>query len=507
LIGGVTLQAGQELHIFGKASEVINNGDAVMFAGSQGDHILLKKAVPSEINTNPEYFIGIATQDFIINQFGYVTTFGKVRTLDTTIYSGAVLYFDSTSASSGKLTDTIPEAPNAKIIVAAVLRVHATQGVLMVRPHTMPKINDLQNVKITAPANKQSLFYNESTSIWENRLIGISDVTGLQSSLDGKVPTSRTLTINGVSFDLSANRSWSIPTHDAVTIGTANGLSLSGQQLSLGLASASSNGALSASDWSTFNNKQNALTNPITGTGTLNYISKFTASGSIGDSQIYDNGFQIGIGLTNPSAKFHVNGLSILTNPNADNYNENIRLPQSNAGYASITLGGAVASSGTSIQQWTILKDLSNNFMIRHYNTDHLFINTDGNVGLGTSNAWFPASGRKILSLNGTGSSLLEFHKGGVLSGYIYSTDSLLEISGGDSAPQTFLTSNTERMRITTGGNIGIFTSSPNYTLDVNGFIGASRIYPYNSNNTYITGDGNAGMAVVGNGYLNLHRD
>jgi hypothetical protein len=47
--------------------------------------------------------------------------------------------------------------------------------------------------------------------------------------------------------------------HNAVTIGTANGLSLSTQQLSLALASTSTNGALSSTDWNTFNNKQNAL--------------------------------------------------------------------------------------------------------------------------------------------------------------------------------------------------------------------------------------------------------
>ena len=47
--------------------------------------------------------------------------------------------------------------------------------------------------------------------------------------------------------------------HSAVTIGTANGLSLSSQVLSLALASASITGALSSTDWSTFNNKQNQL--------------------------------------------------------------------------------------------------------------------------------------------------------------------------------------------------------------------------------------------------------
>jgi hypothetical protein len=47
--------------------------------------------------------------------------------------------------------------------------------------------------------------------------------------------------------------------HNPVTLGTANGLSLSTQVLSLGLASSSANGALSSTDWTTFNSKQAAL--------------------------------------------------------------------------------------------------------------------------------------------------------------------------------------------------------------------------------------------------------
>jgi hypothetical protein len=48
--------------------------------------------------------------------------------------------------------------------------------------------------------------------------------------------------------------------HNAVTLGVANGLGLSGQQLSLQLATGSQNGALSSSDWTTFNSKENAIT-------------------------------------------------------------------------------------------------------------------------------------------------------------------------------------------------------------------------------------------------------
>lgn len=45
-----------------------------------------------------------------------------------------------------------------------------------------------------------------------------------------------------------------------VTLGTANGLSLSAQVLSLGLSSTSTTGALSSTDWNTFNGKQAPLT-------------------------------------------------------------------------------------------------------------------------------------------------------------------------------------------------------------------------------------------------------
>ena len=96
--------------------------------------------------------------------------------------------------------------------------------------------------------------------------------------------------------------------HNALTLGTANGLSLSTQVLSLGLASAGVTGALSGTDWSTFNNKQNALTNPVTGTGTTNYLAKFTGSTTVGNSQVFDNGTNVGIGTATPNDKFHVVG-------------------------------------------------------------------------------------------------------------------------------------------------------------------------------------------------------
>jgi hypothetical protein len=64
-------------------------------------------------------------------------------------------------------------------------------------------------------------------------------------------------------------------------------------------ASGTNRGALSSADWTTFNGK-------VGGSGTTNYVPKFTASGTIGNSQIFDNGTNVGIGTASPSAKLDV---------------------------------------------------------------------------------------------------------------------------------------------------------------------------------------------------------
>jgi len=46
--------------------------------------------------------------------------------------------------------------------------------------------------------------------------------------------------------------------------------------------------------------KQNTLTNPITGSGTTNYVSKFTGTTSLGNSGLFDNGTNLGFGTTAP---------------------------------------------------------------------------------------------------------------------------------------------------------------------------------------------------------------
>lgn len=52
----------------------------------------------------------------------------------------------------------------------------------------------------------------------------------------------------------------------------------------------------------------NGFSDQIRGTGAVNYLAKFTAAGTVGDSQIFDNGTNVGVGIASPTSKLHVNG-------------------------------------------------------------------------------------------------------------------------------------------------------------------------------------------------------
>jgi hypothetical protein len=89
--------------------------------------------------------------------------------------------------------------------------------------------------------------------------------------------TSNTGTVTSVGLS-SATSGVTIGSTPVTTSGTIT--------LAIATASGSQNGLLSSTDWATFNGKQNALTNPVTGTGTTDYLPKFTGSTTIGNSNL-----------------------------------------------------------------------------------------------------------------------------------------------------------------------------------------------------------------------------
>ena len=206
----------QELLFYGKASEAISKGDAVMFAGSQGDHFLFAKATQAAIEANHEYLIGLATQDLATNEYGYVTEFGSIVAIDTDAYEqGDILWFDAGGTTAGALTITEPAAPLAKIQVAAVIRKHQNEGVLFVRPTWYHELGELHDVNLTSVTDKDILAWNNTQGYWENtktldsltaNTLSATTLTGtLSTAAQTNITSVGTLTSLDVSGAISGN--------------------------------------------------------------------------------------------------------------------------------------------------------------------------------------------------------------------------------------------------------------------------------------------------------------
>lgn len=166
---GVTLQVGSEQLMLCRNSTAsqIPNGTAVMFAGTLGNSGRLLVAPMVADGTYPGYvFFGITTQAINAGADGFVTTFGKVRQVDTRAFNeGDVLWCDP--AVPGRLTNVEPLAPNLKLPVAAVIS-STTNGIIVVRTDTGRRLQDLHDVEANGgKSDGDVLTYVAANNRWE----------------------------------------------------------------------------------------------------------------------------------------------------------------------------------------------------------------------------------------------------------------------------------------------------------------------------------------------------
>jgi hypothetical protein len=213
------------------------------------------------------------------------------------------------------------------------------------------------------------------------------------------------------SVDSTAYGTGSVTSVAALTIGTtgtnitstvANGTTTPVITINVPTASATNRGALSAADWTTFNNKQNALTNPVTGTGTTNYLPKFTGASTIGNSQIFDNGTNVGINASTITYRLEVNS-GTAQYLNARFYGSShalLQIESTTAGFQSLI------SHKSPTREYSVGLQGDGTYSIydNTANASRLILSTSGNLGLGvTPSAW--GVNDKAIEIGGSNSS------------------------------------------------------------------------------------------------------
>lgn len=166
--GVVNLQIGQEevIRATNDNGGDLTNGTPAYISGSTGANVQIKEGDADFATGVGLRTIGLVTETITDGQKGYVTTTGLVRDIDTDAFAaaGMPVYL----AKGGGVTSTPPTAPDITFVLGVVVRKHATEGIILVLPTSIPNLSSLSDVLLTALANDQFLKWDSALNVFNN---------------------------------------------------------------------------------------------------------------------------------------------------------------------------------------------------------------------------------------------------------------------------------------------------------------------------------------------------
>ena len=149
--------------------------------------------------------LGLIASSGITNDLVEVVTEGLLAGLNTsTATKGDPVWLGVNGALIFGLANK-PVAPAHMVFLGIVTRVQSNNGEIFVKVQNGFEMNEIHNYLEGSVQNNEVIVYESATSLYKPK--SIPAILGYTP-----VPNSRTITINGTSYDLSENRAWTITT-------------------------------------------------------------------------------------------------------------------------------------------------------------------------------------------------------------------------------------------------------------------------------------------------------
>jgi len=306
----------------------------------------------------------------VISYSGTVYTDASIRAL---LSAGTGITYNSTTGAISYSGTVYTDASIRALIsltttgTSGASTYNNTTGVINVPNYTLA---GLGGISLTSLSGGTGITYNNTTGA-----ISYSGTVYTDASVRALISASGAVSYNNTTGVISlTSGNLTEATSSVLTITGGTGAVLgSGTSIQVKQASTTISGFLSSTDWNTFNGKASALS------GTTNYVAKFTSSTAIGNSIIFDNGANVGIGNTaNATRTLDVTQLS--------SYVAGIRISAGSGATAKIQFFGDGASSQSDIGPSVASP---NDLIFGVGGSERFRINAIGNLGVGvTPSSW-----------------------------------------------------------------------------------------------------------------------